>query len=119
MQVYRYKLEGPVVITYPLFVFDGLDVMIFNSEQSMAAYLEEQDVAASIYRAYDANGYCVRLRVDHLNAQYRIYAIPGKPCVGEFAVALRSTLAAIGTSFCEDKDIDMLKSLAVERFDVY
>lgn len=49
-------------ITPPFFVFDGLDLSIYDSLDSIEVDLEGVDVEAGIYEAFDAIGRVVRLK---------------------------------------------------------
>ncbi len=103
----------------PLYVSDGVDVCIFETEFALNDCLEEQDVERDVYRCFDAEGNGVQLQVTGTKRETRIIAVPGAPCIAEFAAALKRSLAAARVEVNENMSLHQLQLLAINHLDVY
>lgn len=103
----------------PLYVFDGVDVTIFETEFALDNYLEEQDVKRDVYRCFDAEGNCVHLQVTGTKQATWIIAVPGAPCIAEFMATLKRSLAAARVEVEDGMSLHHLQLLTINHLDVY
>jgi hypothetical protein len=101
---------------YPIFLFDGLDLMVSSSNQSLQGDIEPTDVRAGMTNVFDSDGRRVMLETKWS----RIYAqvdLQETPASEEFREKLRDFLRAVNDPIIENPECDLasLMAAAVNR----
>jgi hypothetical protein len=91
---------------YPIFMFDGLDLIVISSLERLQAELEPIDAKSGIFETYDSEGRRVRLTTTR-----RTIAAETDPTESiadrEFEAKLRAFLKAVGSAVADDLDCSL------------
>ncbi|HSJ64237.1 MAG TPA: hypothetical protein VK922_10140 [Gemmatimonadaceae bacterium] len=112
-------MTGPVV-TPPLFVADGLDVLIFGSAGEAARFIEAQDAVSGALIGWDASGRRLRFDADDavcLDAARVIVreSAPNVPDATGLRARLRAVLEALDAPLAEYETLAQAVERAVAR----
>ncbi len=108
-----------MVLKMPLYIFDGVDLEMYLSEENLANSLEEQDVERGMDRCFDSDGFTVLLYVVKDKKDSTIKTFKGPQCIPEYTESLRRSLSAVGVSLNEELTLSDLQNLAKSTFDTY
>ncbi|ABE43580.1 hypothetical protein [Polaromonas sp. JS666] len=109
--------------TFPIFVFDGNDLSLFDSFNSLTTALEGVDVEEGVYTAYDSSGRVVFLQATGV-ARGRFTVEIGRvivgpvseaPDVADFGRRLRSYLQACGEDSRAGMTLEELVHACIKR----
>ena len=92
--------------TYPLFLFDGLDLIVVSSEEKLQTNPESVDVRSEIFETYDSEGRRVHLTSTRWKTSASVD--PSEPIAsGEFEARLRAFLKAVGDPAADDPECQL------------
>ena len=116
-----------VEAAFPIFVFDGNDLSLFASFDSLTIALEGVDVEDGVYAAYDSSGRAVALTASGVLrgcftveiGRVVVGDVNATPDVTEFDGRLRSYLHACGEGKSEETTLQELVHACIKRAGYY
>lgn len=107
-----------MTITPPVVVADGLDVMVFRTQDDVERFIEPRDVVGGTYRAWDSSGRALRLDIEHAMcidlAPVALSAMLEPPAwANDLATTLRAFLAATGATPPDTATVEELVAFTV------
>jgi len=108
---------------FPIFVFDGNDLSLFASFNSLTTSLEGVDVEDGVYAAYDSSGRAVALQASGVSrgrftveiGRVVVGAVSETPDVAAFGGRLRSYLHACGEGSRREMTLEELVHACIKR----
>lgn len=94
-------MPGP---TYPIFLFDGLDLLIISSFEKLQGDVESVDAQSEDYEVFDSTGR--RVRLETVGSRIDAQTDPAES-VQDFAGKLRSFLRAVGDRSADNPECDL------------
>lgn len=112
-------MVGPMVLKMPLYVFDGINLDLYQSEDTLSDCLEEQDVEKDVYQCFDSEGYSIMLNVAKGSTDFVVKTVKGSLNIRGLIESLHRSLSAVGVSLNEELTLSDLQNLAKSTFDIY
>jgi hypothetical protein len=108
---------------FPILVFEGNDLSLFDDFDSLTTALEGIDVEDGVYQAYDSRGRAVELKAGGVKrgrfmvevGTITVGGISTHPSSEEFKSRLRWYLAALGQDFDSEMSTEELVNACIRR----
>jgi hypothetical protein len=92
---------------YPLFVFDGLDLMVVASHKRLQGDIEPVDVRLGEFEVFDSDGRRVKLETKTWAGTEAEINLEEPPASAKFSEKLREFLRAVNDAVVDDAECDL------------